>query len=612
MITSPSAVPVAPRRGTLHPLGLDKVRITGGFWAGRQRVNGAVTIPHALKWETGLGWIGNYAATAAGDEAPRAGREFADSETYKLLEAMTWESARDPAAAPRLEAEIARLVALIAAAQADDGYLNTHWGGPGQPARYTDLEWGHELYCDGHLFQAAAARLRCGHDDELVAVALKAADHVCTVFGPAGRAGICGHPGVEAGLAELGRAAHRPQYVEQARLFLDRRGHGLLREIELGQDYFQDDQPIREATVFRGHAVRAGYLAAGALDVADELGDDELFAAVKRQYDRTLARRTYITGGMGSRHTGEAFGDDFELPPDRAYCETCAAIASVMVAWRLLLATGEERYADTIERTLYNAIACSPSEAGDTFFYANPLQVRYPGHAADPATPSPRAETGIRAPWFTVACCPHNVARTVASLAAYVASVDGEGIRIHQYADSEITAELASGQRVRLRVTTSYPYQGRVNVTILETDTLPWTLALRIPAWADVTLEGLTRQGDLAVTTRVFAPGDTVALEIGLTPRWTHPDPRIDAVRGCVAVERGPLVLCLESTDLPAGTGPAGVTVNVAVPPVAEGDGARIAVTYRRDEDRAWPYGEPGSETGEPGTARLIPYHRWG
>ena len=609
-IRESSGSPVRPSNGVLQPLGISDVTIIGGYWAQRRNVNRLRSIPHCLEWETSVGSIDNFAKAAAGvDAGGRAGREFSDSDVYKLIEAMAWQSAC--AFDSLLEGQISKLASQIAAAQQPDGYLNTHFGQPGQPGRYTDFEWGHELYCYGHLFQAAVARLAAGQDDTLVGVARRAADHVCDEFGDDGRVAICGHPEVEAGLAELGRALGRADYIEQARLFIARRGNGLLAPIEWGQEYFQDDQPVRDATVFRGHAVRAGYLASGAIDVAIETGDSQLLSAVRAQYDRTLARRTYITGGMGSRHTGESFGDDFELPPDRAYCETCAAIGSVMVAWRLLLATGDESYADVIERTLYNAIAASPSESGDAFFYANPLQVRTPTREPGPREVCLRAESGSRAAWFTVPCCPPNVARMLASLPAYVATTEGNRLRLHQFTPGEIVARRPGGDELRLSVATEYPNDGRVTVTVV-TATGDWSLALRVPGWASVKLTGLRRDGRLAVADGRCKPGDVFVMDIDMEPRLTYPDPRIDAVRGCVAVERGPLVLCLESAN--SSDGPIGdFRLDSTVTPTALGDGAFVAGRSVSPPDEGWPYlgGVPKSE-GKAVAAQLIPYHRWG
>ncbi|MFT4285040.1 MAG: glycoside hydrolase family 127 protein, partial [Protaetiibacter sp.] len=366
------ALPVAPSSGVLAPVPAGHVRLTGGFWGERQEVNARASILHSLSWMERTGWIGNFDRTARGEAGPRPGREFADSEVYKLLEAMAWEIARD--GDEELEERFSRLAARVLAAQADDGYHNTRFGGPGQPGRYSDLEWGHELYCAGHLIQAGVARARtAGLDDPFVRGVIRVADHVVREFGPDGREAICGHPEIEPALAELARVTGDERYLRQAALFVERHGHGLLEPGEAEPAYFQDDVPVRDAQVFRGHAVRAMYLAAGAVDVAVETDDAELLAAVERQWDRTIARRTYLTGGMGSRHDWESFGDDFELPSDRAYSETCAAIGSVMLGWRLLLATGREDHADQIERALFNVVATAPDAAGTSFFYVNPL-----------------------------------------------------------------------------------------------------------------------------------------------------------------------------------------------------------------------------------------------
>src|SRR5688500_19035174 len=362
-VTSPDTTavggrPVVPSRGKLRPLGQDEARITGGFWRARQDVNATATIPHARSWMDRLGWTGNFAGPDA-TPADRRGREFTDSEVYKLLEAMSWEVGRGAGAPGALDARITELTAAIAAAQAADGYLHTAFGRPGQPDRYSDLLWGHELYCTGHLLQAAVARARTrgGDDDPLLAVARRAADHVCEAFGPDGTPGVCGHPEIELGLVELARLTGEQRYLDQAALFVERRGHRTLPRHHFGWSYFSDDRPVRQAEVLHGHAVRALYLAAGAVDVAVETGDDELLQTVAAQFDRTLARRTYLTGGMGSRHADEAFGDDFVLPSDRAYSETCAGVAAIMLAWRLLLATGDGRYDEVIERILYNVVA---------------------------------------------------------------------------------------------------------------------------------------------------------------------------------------------------------------------------------------------------------------
>lgn len=639
MITTHApATPVAPTSGRLRPLGLREVRVTGGFWAERQAVNAAATLPHIERWLEQEGWLGNFDLAAAGRlPEGRRGREFSDSEVYKFLEAAAWEIGRtdDDGLDQRFRAVVARVVA----AQEADGYLNTHFGRPGQGARWSDLEWGHELYCLGHLFQAAVARERTrpGANDGLLGVARRAADLVCEVFGPGGIESVCGHAEIEPALAELARVTGEDRYLRQAALFVERRGRGTLRDIEWGRSYYQDDVPVREATVLRGHAVRAGYLSAGAVDVAVENKDDELLGALTRQWRTTVERRTYVTGGQGSRHQDEAFGDDWVLPPDRAYSETCAGVGSIMFSWRLLLAHGDAQYADLVERTLYNVVATSPAADGRAFYYTNTLHQRVPGTPADPTRqePSPRAASSLRAPWFEVSCCPPNVARTLASLAAYVATSDDEGVQLHQYAPATVRTALPDGRAVALTVATEYPRDGVVRVTVEESAERPWTLSLRVPGWArgatlavhpvgehERTPADLVEPGVVAVR-RAFRAGDVVELVLPVAPRVGVADRRVDAVRGCVVVERGPEVLCLESTDLVAASdgavGDVGdVVLDPAVAPRQVGEDVVVRVVPVPGGAAAagapWPYGPPATAAPDPARAvdvRLVPYHSW-
>lgn len=607
--------PAEPSRGAVAAVPISDVAITDGFWADRQEVNRAATLAHCLEWMERLGWVANFDRAASMRAGSHAGREFADSEVYKLLEAMAWELGRRPDA--ELERVFDSLARRVLTAQADDGYLNTRFGGPGQPERYSDLEWGHELYCSGHLIQAAVARARVrGVDDPLVRGAVRLADHICREFGAEARNGIDGHAEIETALVELARVTGDHRYTRQAGLFVERRGHGRLVSREVESAYFQDDLPIREATVLRGHAVRALYLAAGALDVAAEDGDESLFEAVQAQWQATLARRTYLTGGMGARHDGEAFGDDFELPNDRAYSETCAGVASAMVAWRLLLATGDLRYGDHIERVLYNVVAASPDRTGTAFFYVNPLQRSVPGIEPEPGEVSPRAASSQRAPWFDVSCCPTNVARLIASLGGYLATTGPDGIQLVQYADAEIATSLPDGRPIGLRIRTDYPLRGEVEVEVVAAPEGEWTLALRVPGWArDAVLhDGVSRQpvGGVARVRRTFRTGDRVRLAFSVEPRLTMPDPRIDADRGCVAVEAGPLVYCLESID--AGIAElARLRVPGGAEPVrGEDDLVRLELSEVAAVESSWPYGQAASEpAGERRTVPLIPYHRW-
>jgi uncharacterized protein len=605
--------PVVPERGTLRPLGLDEVRLTAGHWAERQAVNAEHTIRHCLHWLEELGWIGNFDEAAADGPFERAGREFSDSEVYKLAEAMAWEIGRT--GDPGLEKRFQDLTARIAAAQDEDGYLNTMFGHPGQRPRYADLEWGHELYCHGHLLQAGVARLRCHGEDAFTRLCRRAADHVCEVFGPGGIERVCGHPEIEVALAEFARATGEPRYLEQARLFIERRGTRTLADGGFGRAYYQDDVPVRDSEVLRGHAVRALYLASGAVDVAVATGDDALLEAVRRQWDRTAARRTHLTGGMGSQYTDEAFGADFALTPDRAYAESCAGVAAVQTAWRLLLATGEASYADMIERIAWNVLSGAVDPGGRAFFYANPLHQRTADEAPVEGELSHRAAGGGRAPWFDVSCCPTNLARTFAQYAAYLATADDRGVQVHQFAPCTVDT-VVDGSRFALGVATAYPENGTVTVRIEANDGGERTVALRVPAWAEGARltgpDGTVRDvepGRPAVVTAAFAAGDEIRLELPVAPRWTLPDLRIDGVRGCAAVERGPQVLCAESVDLPGGADVAALTVDAAAAPV-ERDGRVHVAAFVRVQDRdAWPYGpDPAAGDGKPAEVPLVPF----
>ncbi|HUG49387.1 MAG TPA: beta-L-arabinofuranosidase domain-containing protein [Terrimesophilobacter sp.] len=626
LTTRTTSAPVVPSTGALRPLGLNEVRITGGFWGDRQDVNGTATLSHIEHWLEQAGWLGNFDLAAAG-ELPdgRRGREFSDSEVYKYLEGLAWEIGRR-GGADELEARFRSVVARVGAAQEADGYLNTNSGRAGQAPRWSDLEWGHELYCLGHLFQAAVARERTrpGADDGLLGIACRAADLICDVFCADGIQSICGHAEVEVGLAELGRVTGEQRYLAQAALFVERHGHGTLKDIEWGRSYFQDDAPVRRAEVLRGHAVRANYLSAGATDVAIEGNDAELLGALKRQWDRTIARRTYITGGQGSHHQDEAFGEDWELPPDRAYSETCAGVASIMFSWRLLLAENDVRYADLIERTLFNVVATSPSTEGTSFFYANTLHQRRPAQSASAEVISPRASSSLRAPWFEVACCPPNVARTFASLAAYVATSDDDGVQIHQYAPASIRTSLPDGRVIAVDIRTNYPSDGVIEVRVAEDMAAPTTLALRVPSWATSatlavrSIDGTTTRSEpepgYASVRRAFRAGDAIVLTLPMRPRFTVADPRIDAVRDCVAVERGPQVYCLESTDLPAQFGSIdGLQVDDDIAPLESSDGVAVTLRHAPASADGWPYATLPADVGEPeGTpVPLVPYNRW-
>jgi len=524
-----SVVPTTEAIAKLWPLGSEAVRIEDGFWAERQRLNREVTIPAGWAELERAGALDNFRIAAGRAEGEFRGMRFHDSDVYKWLEAVGWELGRAPS--PELERLAREATELVGAAQLADGYVNTYCQLTDASWRYTDLALGHELYCAGHLLQAAVAHARSGGDGELVAIARRSADEIDATFGPGRREGLDGHAEVEPALVELYRVTGERRYLELASVLVERRGHGHLNANPRGAVYSQDHEPVRASASLAGHAVRALYLMCGVTDVAVETGDTELLDVAVRLWDDTAATKTYITGGLGSRHEHESFGDAYELPPDTAYCETCAAIASVMWSWRLLLATGDARYADSIERTLYNGFLAGISLDGLRFFYVNPLE-------------SPGGHE--RQSWFECACCPPNVMRLLASLHHYLATDTDDGVQVHQYATGTIEARAAT-----LRVATGYPWSGRVEVEVAATRPEPWALALRVPAWCDgarLTVNG--EEAEAAPVERTWSAGDRVVLDLPLAPRLTAPHPRVEAVRGGVAVERGPLVYCIEGDDV--------------------------------------------------------------
>jgi DUF1680 family protein len=626
--------PVAPTGAacvTVRPVPAGALTVTGGFWARRQAVNRTVSIPSGWDSLDRAGTLGNFRAVADGGGASQQrGEYFVDTDLYKWLEAAGWELGRGIAdeQTAALAARAREGISLIQAAQAPDGYLDTWFQLRAPRARFTDLPAAHELYCAGHLIQAAVAHSRALGDDRLLAVAELFADHLGRVFGPDRLHGVPGHPEVEMALVELYRATGEGRHLDLARYFIDARGHRLLGEGHYGSRYRQDDEPFRSSHQARGHAVRAAYLACGALDVSAETGDRTLLSAAVAQWEDMVARRMYLTGGVGTHHKDEAFGDPFELPPDRAYCETCAAIGVVMWSWRLLLATGESRYADLIERVLFNAFSVGMSLRGDSYFYVNPLQVR--AGRADPEDGRGRA---ARSPWYDIACCPPNIMRTLSSLPHYLATSTPAGLQLWQFAPTRLSLQV-SGGLLDVAVETGYPLSGTVTLRVISAPEGEFEIALRVPAWAarasgELRREGLPGEtarlpaGQLWKTSRVWHPGDLLQLQLPLGPRTVRPHPRIDAVRGCVAFERGPLVYCLEEADagaaehleslrIPAAPVPEPVTSRLDDEPVVFLQGEfEIAET---GDSNTFPYRtEPwNQEPRDTTAAMLVPYFAWG
>jgi uncharacterized protein len=553
---------------------------------------------------------------------------FLDSDVYKWLEAVGWVFADpdlDQSLKEQLEDQLAATEGLLREAQQSDGYLNSYFQVHFPDERFVQLQWGHELYCAGHLIQAAVALHRTAGHTGVLEIACRMADCVVAAFGlqPGQIDGICGHPEIESALVELYRETGDERYLDQARYFIDRRGQELLGDGHFGRHYWQDHSSLRDAPSAEGHAVRQLYLLAGAADLYVETGDHILLVALERIWAEMVATKTYLTGGIGAHHKDEAFGDPYELPNERSYCETCAAISSIMFSWRMLMITGEAKYADLIERTLYNGFLAGVSLDGQRFIYANPLQVRE-GHV----------NRGIdgdykRVTWFRCACCPPNVMRTLASLEHYVLLSSSTKAVLHQYMAGRYAAEVAEGEVV-LQVDTDYPWEGIVTVRIVSGPDRPWELALRVPDWAEhptLTVNGQNVRFSPAdrwwLVRREWQHGDEVVLVLPLQPRYTTADPRLDAARGAVALEYGPLVYCLEGADNPSSRLDDITIDTTKTPEVVPGDDILAGVTTiramghiraRRDSSW-WPYRPASASTmdgEEPTTLNAVPYYTWG
>lgn len=612
--------PAAPRAGHARqrPLAVPAVRLRPQGALGRwQQLNAEATIPHCIEQLETSGVLDNFRRLIGEADAQHRGFVFADSDLYKVIEAVAWEIARSGTDA--FNAWLDDVIGLVGRAQDETGYVMTWIQGVHPEKRFAEFEWTHELYVLGHMVQAAVALDRAAGRVDLLQIATRFVDLINAEFGPDGAEAICGHPEIETALVELYRHLGRPHDLVLAQRMIDLRGKGLLKPGSMGARYYQDHAPVREARAAVGHAVRQLYLNAGATDLYLETGEAALLEAMDAEWTSAHERKMYISGAFGSRHRDEAFGDDYELPSERAYAETCATIADVHWAWRMQLARGGAGYAESIEREIHNALAASVDATGTHFFYSNPLQMRPDRHSEENA---PRTRT----PWYSCACCPPNIARVVAQLSAYVASTTDTELLIHQFADADIDlpAHLGSGT---VEVRTAYPAEGSVAIAVRGSVAPGVMLAVRVPSWSPESsvssdaADGGARPSADGYVRVPLAEGGAWRLELDLTPRWTSAHPRVDAVRGCVALERGPVLYCVEQVDLPAGVAVDDLSVDPSRPPreSAASDGASGPVVLEL-ACRSTPAGDAlyatfDAQAVPPSSAvsvKAVPFATWG
>ncbi|MCL3777133.1 MULTISPECIES: beta-L-arabinofuranosidase domain-containing protein [unclassified Actinomyces] len=623
---APLAAPAAPaqssQRARRAPLPVRAVRIAPDSLLGRwQTRNATATIPHCIVNLEASGVLNNLRRVVGESGADYSGWVFADSDLYKVIEAVAWETARSGTHA--FDDWLDGVIGLVQRVQEDSGYCHSWIQGVHPDKRFAELDWTHEMYVLGHMIQAAVALDRATGRKDLLRVATAFAALVERRFGPGREDGVPGHPEIETALVELFRHTGQERWLRLAEHLVNQRGRDILPDKGFGHRYYQDHTGVREGTDPTGHAVRQLYLNAGVTDLYLETGEELLHEVMLEQWDRAHERKMYLSGAFGSRHRDESFGNDYELPADRAYAETCATVADLHWTWRMQLAGSDRRYDDVIERELYNALAASLDGTGTRFFYSNPMQ-RRPDRFSEENAPAQRQ------PWYSCACCPPNIARTLAQVGAYVASVlDGSLLELHQLVACEIDLPGALGGGV-LEVTTGYPADGEVRLAVHGTPLPTGTgVSVRVPAWAEgatVAAGGSRRpvseqeHRDGRVLLRAEEV-DGAVLSLPLEPRWTRANSRVDAVRGCVALERGPVVYCLEQADLPDGVGVDDVLLperpEVATLPLEDGAPAprlRAAAHVRAPETRLYP---PASWDRTGTTTRrvdieLVPFSTWG
>jgi hypothetical protein len=531
----------------LQPIPFTRVTIRDGFWAPRRETNRVSSIPTNFKMLEKAGNIRNLELAADGARSGYSGPVFMDSDLYKALEAASYSLATDPD--PALDKQVDDVIAKIVAAQQPDGYLNTHFQVNAPDKKWTNLRDWHELYCAGHLFEAATAHYQATGKRTLLDVAMKFADNIGSVFGngPGKRMGYPGHPEIELALIKLWKITGEQRFFDLARFFVENRGRRFFAEEhktptnQYDGAYWQDDIPIREHRNIKGHAVRACYLLSGATDAAAETGDAGLLRMINRVWRNTATRNTYLTGGIGPSAHNEGFTEDYDLPNLTAYQETCATIALAQWNHRLALLYGDAKYADVVERALYNGVLSGVSEDGTKFFYVNPLASRGQHH---------------RSPWFGCACCPPNVARTLASLGNYAYATSERALYVNLYIQGSAEATLL-GHKVRLDVQTDYPWNGKVVLKPLLDSPAEWELRLRLPVWCHEASVKVNRQRiseplidrGYLVLSRRWRTGDRVELDLPMEVQRVAAHPSVKANIGYQALQRGPLVYCLEACD---------------------------------------------------------------
>ncbi|WP_240468702.1 beta-L-arabinofuranosidase domain-containing protein [Gracilibacillus sp. YIM 98692] len=558
----------------MRPINLKNVKLDDAFWNPWQKLVKEAIIPY--QWDAlndripgaePSRTIQNFEIAAGKSSGTHYGMVFQDSDLYKWMETVAYSLAnqRDE----KWEKIFDDVVALIEEAQENDGYLNTYFSVNHPDQKWTNLKNDHELYCAGHLIEAAVAYYEATGKKRIIDVVSRLVDHIQTVLGDkqGKKRGYPGHPEIELALMKLYKVTGESKYMNLCQFFIEERGKrnpvhyydleledrgGPKRSDDREYDYYQAHLPVREQKTVEGHAVRATYLYSGMIDLASELQDDELLEVCKTLWENTVNKRMYVTGGIGSSAHEERFTVDYDLPNDRAYTETCAAIALIMWAHRMVQVEGDSQYTDVLERALYNGALSGISLDGKGYFYVNPLEVwpHTANYRHDMKTVKP-----TRQQWFGCACCPPNIARLLASLGQYIYSANESEIYVHLFIGGETSFSIDS-EEVQLTQTSNYPWDGEVQFTVSLKNATTFMFATRIPGWckqAAITVNGekvsYQVEKGYAKINRKWKDGDQIQLRLDMPVEVVRAHPEVRENAGKVALQRGPLVYCIEEVD---------------------------------------------------------------
>lgn len=609
-----------------------RYRFADTFWAPRLETNRTVTLPAEYEQCEKTGRVESLKLNwKKGD--PNLPHIFWDSDVAKWIEAAAYSLATHPDA--RIEKLCDEVIDLIEKAQQPDGYFNVHFTVVEPEKRWTNLRDWHELYCAGHLIEGAVAYFHATGKRKLLDVLCRYADHIAATFGPnpGQKRGYPGHPELELALVKLYRATDDRRYLELSKYFVDERGQQPHyydieakargddpKNLHWAYDYYQAHLPIRRQKTAEGHAVRALYLFSGATDVAIETGDEGLWKAMLQLWKNVTRKRMYVTGGVGSARHGERFSFDHDLPNETAYAETCANIALMFFAHRLLQADLDAEYADVMERALYNSVLSGVSRDGRHFFYENYLA------ACPPFEKFAKMNPVVRQEWFGCACCPPNIARLLASLGMYFSSESAAGIAIHLYAGGRLETT-AGGVPVAIDVATNYPWDGAVSLKVSPKKAVKFTLALRIPGWCRAArlkvngvampLAKIVKKGYVHLT-RDWVSGDRVELELPMPVERVEAHPSVREDCGQVALQRGPLVYCVEEADCGKDLAdlilPAKARLSATWEPKLLGGVVAVTAPAKRRVAKEWGdalYRPAGRSTYQRTTLKAVPYALW-